>query len=283
MEVGYINSEQMQYFANLLLPQMVEAMEHEEPIIALGLVKDSIACGAMAGYLTEGCFRIVSLYVAPKYRRQGGGRMLLDSITNLLADEVMIHGVEIQYTVTQEEHENLAPFLEEMKFEKEDDEGMNIYTFTLEQAATTALECKEGKRPANVLPFAEISESVLRMAQKEAHIQEVLLTELALDSPALERELSHAVVKDGKIHAFVAFDDSCCGLPTLCCAWTADMGPTAMVVLLRAAFARARELYGMETRMAVQAVTPKAAALIQNLVPMAMPVSYSYYRPLEKL
>ena len=283
MEVGYINAEQMQYFTNLLLPQMVEAIEHEEPVIALGIVKDSIACGAMAGYLTEGSFRIISLYVAPEYRHQGGGRMLIESITKLLADEVMVHGVEIQYTVTQEEHETLAPFLEAMKFAKEEDEGQNIYTFTLAQVATAALVGKEGKQPTNVLPFSKISNSVLHMAQKEASIKEIPLPEVALDSSAMERELSHAIVKDGKVHAFVAFDDSCCGLPTLCCAWAGDMGPMAMVVLLRAAFARARELYGMETPMAVQAVTAEAVALIQNLVPAAKPISYSYYLPIERL
>lgn len=283
MELGYISSEQMQYFKNLLLPQTVEAMENGEPITALGIVKDSIACGAVAGFITEGKFYIDSLYVAPGYRRQGGGRMLLEAVTNLLEDEDMVSGVEIRYTVTEGEHKTIAPFLETMKFVKEEDEGQNIYTFTLEQAATAALIGKEGKQAANVLSFSKISDSMLHAAQKEVFIKDVPLPQLSLDSPELERELSHAIVKDGKVKAFVAFDYSCCGCITLCCAWSGDMGPSAMVILLRAAFARAKELYGMEVRMAVQAVSPEAVALLQNLVPKAIPVSYSYYLPIERL
>lgn len=283
MEIGYISEEQMQYFSNLLLPRTVEAIKNKEPMTALGIVKDSIACGAIAGYLTEGKFYVDSLYVAPGYRRQGGGRMLFEGITKLLEDEVLVNGVEIHYTVTEEEHETIAPFLQAMEFEKKDDEGQNIYLFTMAQAATSALETKEGKQAANVLPFSQVNDKALRTAQKEASVQEVPLPELSLDSPQLERELSHAIVKDGMVKAFVAFDYSCCGLPTLCCAWSGQMGPTAMIVLLRAAFKRATQLYGMEARMAVQAVTPEAAALVQNLVPGAVPVSYSYYFPIERL
>ena len=283
MKIGYINGEQMQYFSNVLLPQTVEAIQNKEPMTALGIVKDSIACGAIAGYLTEGKFYIDSLYVAPGYRRQGGGRMLLDGITKLLEDEVLVNGVEIHYTVTDEEHETIAPFLQAMKFEKKEDEGQNIYLFTLAQAATSALETKEGKQAADVWSFSQIDDKILRAAQKEASVQEVLLPQLPLDSSELERELSHAIVKDGVVKAFVAFDHSCCGLLTLCCAWSGQMGPTAMIVLLRAAFKRAAQLYGLETRMAVQAVTPEAAALVQNLVPDAVAVSYSYYLPIERL
>lgn len=283
MEIGYINSAQLQFFSNLLLPQTVEAMENGEPITALGVVKDSIACGALAGYLTEGKFYIDSLYVAPDYRRKGGGRMLIEQITKLLEDEVLVNGLEIHYTVTEEEHETITPFLQAMMFEKKEDEGLNIYTFTLEQAATSALATKEGKQASNVLPFGQISDSMLCTAQKEASVHDVPLPELSLDSPELERELSHAIVKDGKVKAFVVFDHSCCGLPTLCCAWSGEIGASAMIILLRAAFKRATQLYGMETRMAVQAVTPEAAALVQNLVPGAVPISYSYYLPMERL
>lgn len=283
MEIGYINSEQMQYFSNLLLPQTVEAMENGEPMVALGIVKDSIACGALAGYLTEGKFYIHSLYVAPGYRRQGGGRMLIEQIIKLLEDEVLVNGVEIHYTVTEEEHKTITPFLQAMMFEKIEDEGQNIYTFTLQQAATSALVTKEGKQASNVLPFVQISDSMLRTAQKEASVHDVPLPELSLDSPQLERELSHAIVKDGKVKAFVVFDHSCCGLPTLCCAWSGDVGPSAMIILLRAAFKRATQIYGMETRMAVQAVTSEAVALVQNLVPDALPISYSYYLMIERL
>lgn len=283
MELGYINSEQMQYFKNLLLPQTVEAIENGEPITALGIVKDSIACGAVAGFLTGGEFHIDSLYVAPGYRRQGGGRMLLEGIVKLLEEDDMINGVEIWYTVTKEEHKTIAPFLEAMNFEKEEDEGQNIYTFTLEQAATEALVGTAGKQADNVLPFAKISDSMLQMAQKEAFLKDVPLPQLSLDSTKLERELSHAIVKEGKVRAFVVFDHSCCGRITLSCAWSGDIGPSAMVMLLRAAFQRAVQLYGMETPMAVQAVTPEAAALVQKLIPGAMPVSYSYYLPIERL
>lgn len=283
MEIGYIDSAQMQFFSNLLLPQTVEAIQNGEPITALGIVKDSIACGAIAGYITEGKFRIVSFYVAPEFRRQGGGRMLLEGIRKLLEDEVMVSGVEIRYTVTQSEHETMASFLLAMQFEKEDDKGQTLYTFTLGQAANDILAANTDKQDVNVLPFVKISDHALHMAQKEASIQDIPLPQVTLDSPELDRELSHSIVKNGSVQAFVVFDHSCCGLPTLCSAWSGNVGQTALIRLLRPAFQRATQLYGMEARMAVQAVTPATAALIQNIVPGAMPISFSYYLPIDRI
>ena len=114
-------------------------------------------------------------------------------------------------------------------------------------------------------------------------MKEVPLPEVSLDSPNLNRELSHAIIKEGRVAALVTFDESCCGLLTLSCAWSGEMGPIAMIILLRAAFHKAVKMYGMEMRMAVQAVTPEAAALVQNLVPDALPVSFSYYLPIERI
>lgn len=277
MEFGYIGGEQLPLFSSLLLPDAVRALQRGEPLTALGICQDGVACGALAGFAGEGCFHIVSLYVAPDFRRQGGGRMLVKETEAFLRAHSDLTAMDIQYAATEPEHQDLAPFLSAMGFAPEDREE-TLYAFTLAQAAMSPLLSIPGKPSPNVLPFSQIPDAALRAAQKEALLQDVPLPELPLTSPELDRELSHALVKDQRVQAFVVCDHSCGGMPTLSCAWSGQAGPTVLTSLLKSVFRRASELYPPETRAVLQAITPAAAALTRAILPEAASVSFSYYR-----
>ena len=70
MQLGIIANDDMWAFEPLLLPQAVEALHRGEPLTVMGIMQEDTACGALAGYVADGCFHVVSLYVAPGYRRQ---------------------------------------------------------------------------------------------------------------------------------------------------------------------------------------------------------------------
>ena len=140
LQLGCIGSEQLAYFSTLLLPDAVQAIERDEPVTAIGIAQEDVACGAMAGYVENGCFQVISLYVAPDYRRLGGARLMVSQMEELL-QENDIWSMEISFTTAEPDNETMVPFLNAMGFSPEDDRGRNIYSFTLEQLGrTTALE-----------------------------------------------------------------------------------------------------------------------------------------------
>lgn len=276
LQLGYIGTEQLTYFSSLLLPDAVEAIERGEPITAIGIAKENVACGALAGYADDGCFRVISLYVAPDYRRLGGARLMIRQLEELLS-KCDIRSMVISFTIVEPDCETMIPFLSAMDYDPEDDRGRNIYTFTLEQLAENKAFEKSTGKSLQIQPFAKLSEDVLRIAQKRGIALEAPLPEDTLSSPQLERELSHAWIKDGKVEAYAVFDYSCCGMLTLSGLWVGDPNPRVLYSLLKTVIVRAQELYPPQTKIALQAVNDRSVRLVQRLVPDAKKVSFSYW------
>lgn len=281
MKLGYITSEHLPHFASLMLPEAVQALERGEPLVALGLTEQTVACGALAGYLEGSRFQIISLFVAPDYRRRGGGRLLVETLLELLADNGQAAGVELSYTDTAPDHKSLAPFLETLGFCQENDRGENIFLTTLGQVQQSPFFAGGRAAPADILPFCKIPDICLTMAGKQALLEGAPVPEVPLSDASLDREVSHALFRDKAVQAFVAFDHSCCGHLTLCCAWSGSAGSAALPALLRAAFCRAVEAYPLETEIALQTVNQASARLAAALLPDAVPLSCTYYRPVH--
>ncbi|MCD8325687.1 MAG: GNAT family N-acetyltransferase [Lachnospiraceae bacterium] len=133
INVGVIPVGNPGVFCSLLLPEAADALAAGEPLTALGLIQeeDELAVGAVAGYLIEeNTSQIISLYVAPDYRRQGAGRLLMETLTGLL-DEIQT-GIRIDFTVTRKEHEDLEAFLKALGFQDDTNNDENIYLASLE-------------------------------------------------------------------------------------------------------------------------------------------------------
>lgn len=278
MRLGCIGSEQLAYFSTLLLPDAAAAIERGEPVTAIGIAQEDVACGALAGYVENGCFQVISLYVAPAYRRLGGGRLMLSQLEELLREERGIHSIEISYTMGEPDNETLAPFLAVMGFAPEDDKGRNIYSFTLGQMTGAKAWKPAASKSLHIRPFSQLSEYELQAVQKCGIVQETPLPEAALTSPQLERELSHALIREGKVEAYAVFDRSCCGALTLCGLWVGDTNPVVLYSLLKTVIQRAAELYSPQTRIALQTVNDQSARLLRGLVPDAEKLSFTYRR-----
>lgn len=280
MQLGIIAAEDMAAFEPLLLPQALEALGRDEPLTVMGIMQEDTACGALAGYVADGCFHVVSLYVAPGYRRQGGASMMVHAMENLLWAEPDIGAMEIEFTTAEADNETLLPFLKTLQFMQEDDGGRNIYTFTLGQLKPVSLPkySKDKEREGRIRSFAQLPEEVLRAAQKRSIALGSPQPEQTLTSPHLERELSYAVVKNGRIEAYAAVDHSCCGALTLCALWIGDTNRMLLNTLLKTVIARAQETYPPQTMVAMQTVNDQSLRLLQRLAPDARKVSYTYRR-----
>lgn len=280
MQLGIIADDDMWAFEPLLLPQAVEALHRGEPLTVMGIMQADTACGALAGYVADGCFHLISLYVAPDYRRQGGATMMMHVMEQLLWDEANIGAMEIEFTTAEADNETLLPFLQTLQFMQEDDGGRNIYTFTLGQLKPVSLpkSSKDQEREGRIRSFAQLSEDVLRAAQKRSIALGTPQPEQTLTSPQLERELSYAVVKNGRIEAYAAVDHSCCGALTLCALWIGDTNRMLLNTLLKTVIARAQETYPPQTMVAMQTVNDQSLRLIRKLAPQARKVSYTYRR-----
>lgn len=274
MEIGVLPLEDPGVFRSLLLPETADALAAGEPVTALALTEDALALGAAAGYLEGGRFQLSSLYVAPNHRRRGGGRLLVETLSRLLEKTPV--SMEINFIVTREEHETLPAFLEALGFQEETGDGEDIYRLLLSEVASSPFFAKAAGRGT---AFADLDEGLLRQADKAALVSGAPRPECGLAGPGVDRDMSVALVQEGEIRAFVAFDRSCCGGLTLAAAWSGKAGPAALPALLGSAFVRGQEKYPPDTLLAVQAVNRASAALIKKLIPGAKPLSRRFVRP----
>lgn len=281
MELGYISTQELPVFRTLLLPNVVEAMERGEPVTAIGLIEDGIACGAAAGYPQSGRFQIVSFYVTPDYQRRGGGRMMMDYLLSLVTGFPGVSGLEISFTKTNPAHDALEPFLTEMGFVLSGGKDENIYLTSLGQVAQSLFFAVKTPPSPQLLPFSQIPRLLLASIDKELRHKGAPLPQLPLTSPELEREVSCALIKNNEIQSFLAVEHSSKGELILSFAWAGTAGPIGMPPLLRRAFHTASSLYPPETPVIMQAINIKSARLLQVLLPDAVPISFTYYRPLD--
>lgn len=279
MNIGFLSPSQLDRFGPLLLPDVVQAMTRGEPVTAIGLSVDDVACGAAACYLEGAVAQIVSFYVAPDYRRRGGGRQMMETLLSMLSHQAPSSDLELHYIKTQAEHDTLPPFLEAMGFQPVRDRKATLYLTSLYQAANSPFFSGKHLTSSSIYPFSKIPSAYLSRADYLLRQQNMPLPEGSLSGRDPDRELSCALVKNDTVQALVCFDHSCMGQLTLSCAWSGSAGPGAIPALLRWAFARSRELYPSKTLLLIQSVDPIVDELIHTLLPKAHPISFTYTRP----
>ncbi len=278
-EVGILDDADLEPFLPLLLPEVAEALGRGDPLIVMGLVMDQVACGCLAGYILGDCFYIESFYVAPAYRRKGGGSFMINRLTELIESTPEIGSMALTFTVAQPDNEPLLPFLEKKKFILEPDNGYNVYLFKLGDLKDVdpgqiSRQCSGGE----IRAFSQLSDEMLRAAQKRSVSLGTPHPQQMLTSKEIERDLSFALVKDGRIEAYAAMDHSCCDVLTLSALWIGDASRTTLNALLKTVIVYAKKSYPPETPAALQAVNEQSHRLMQRLLPQAKKVSYSYRR-----
>lgn len=272
MEIGFLVPGEPGAFAPLLLPQAAQQLQAGEPLTALGLTEARLAVGAAAGYLQGRMFQITSLYVAPDYRRRGGGRMLVEGLLRLTRGQA--DGLEIRFTTAKEEQQALPPFLARMGFVRQDDRGETIFQIRLEQIACVPFFAKGGA--GHGTPFAQLGDSQLLDAERAAAAVDAPMPAGGLRGKTVDRDVSMAAVADGAVQAYIVGDTGWSGGLRLSALWSRSKDVGVLPGLLRAALTKAADKYPPDTRVIVQTVNPSSAALLSGLLPEAEPVSHSY-------
>ncbi len=278
MEIGILPLEEPGVFRSLLLPETADALAAGEPLTALALTENGVALGAAAGYLEGGRFLVSSLYVSPDHRRRGGGRLLVETLSQLAAPYAGAMG--LRYTSTREEHETLPPFLTAMGFREEPDNGENIFLTTLGTVADTPFFSGAGKKFGT--PLSELSAGALSLLEKAALVSDAPLPEGGVTAAGVDRDVSVAAFEGSEPKSFVLLDHSFPGALTLSAAWSGTKDPTVLPALLRSAMARALEKYPPETPLVTQAIGSSSAKLVRTLLVGSKPISHTYIRLLHK-
>ena len=273
MEIGWISQENLVCFRSLLLPDVVAALDKGEPVTALGLSEGKIACGAVAAWLRGGTLEVRSLYVAPDYRRQGGGRLLLDTLMEIAVGQGEI--ANVSYTSTRPDHDTLPPFLTALGFERQE-VSENLYGLTVGELAQSRFFDGVTSAPSGAVTFAELPRVALASAYREAVAKGEDYLPFPLTDPSVDARISVAVPDKNGIRAFAAFTAPEPGRIEL--AWVQSSRSQDMPLLLHAAYARVREHYPPETVLTIQAISSASAALVTALLPQSRPISHTYIR-----
>ena len=116
---GAITPENLEWFESLMTQAAAELIKEGAPVYAVGVTEErtKTACGALVGYVMGGCFRLISLFVSPKYRRFGYANLLIGELVQTCREEGI--GIEISFTGADAETEALTEFLEFWFFRKE--------------------------------------------------------------------------------------------------------------------------------------------------------------------
>lgn len=268
MDVTSIYDDNLQYFRDLMLPNVYQALERGMPVSAVGLVDEETACGAVAGYIDGNAFQVASLFVAPQFRRKGGATLLLDTMKKLLLDINGVYTMRIEYTISRDDHLTLRPFLDKYGF-LEETEDTGIYGVTLEQVKKTPFFAQSDAHQANkATPFSQIPPIYIKMLDRSISSTGIRPYGDPLDRANYDAEISMGAVSNNKIEAFVLFDHSFDGKLTLAYAYSEAggvSGPATLISLLRSAFSVAVRKYPPDTQIIINAANPTSAALLKKI------------------
>ncbi|MBE5823806.1 MAG: GNAT family N-acetyltransferase [Butyrivibrio sp.] len=116
MKTAIVSGQTTRIFKDVLLPTVYTAASHGIPITVIGLFEDRRAVGALAGFIEEGnSFTIASLYVEPKYRRKGGGKLLVESLIRIL-ERQSVPLAFLSFVEGDWDWESFIPFMEALGF-----------------------------------------------------------------------------------------------------------------------------------------------------------------------
>lgn len=272
---GAITPENLEWFEPLMTQAAAELIKEGAPVYAVGVTEEQTktACGALVGYVMGGCFRLISLFVSPEYRRCGYGNLLIGELVEICREEGI--GIEVSFTGADAETEALTEFLEFWFFSKEKQAQGEIYEITLEEALQSAYNKESGA--AHVRCLEECQEHMVRELSKRAYDSDVPVPEGGFFAASIDRQISVVYERDNRITAYLLFDHSLGGRLTLCALCSFEKNPIALAEMIFVAMALCRKKYPADTKFYVQAINETSENLIHKVFPRAKAVSHTYY------
>ena len=118
-----IDRGNLRQYEELLVPEAAQMIRSGTPIFALGAVEKGVACGALAGGPWNGCFEILSFFVAREQRKRGAGSALLNELVRIASMQEGLHKIKCCFQCRSVEQEELAIFLQKRGFQGRNADG----------------------------------------------------------------------------------------------------------------------------------------------------------------
>ncbi len=272
--VSFVAQEdQKEQLRSLLLPEAYAAWKDESGVQVFCAAKEHTAIGALAAQMEGNSLIILSLFVAPAYRRQGAAALMLDQL--FLVAEDVADEIEVNFNCMGEEQEALELFLSSRGFVDRDRYGALYMTQlgTLEKAAALNRETGNVSVPLAALSPIERNKAQMQVMEAGAPFGEDLFT-----GKNVETEVSRIHLTDGKPDGFFVCEYREGAGLIVTGAWNGSGKPALFLLLLQEAFGAAKKKYPPKTQLVVQAVNPTTGKLIAELLPQAERISRCYVR-----
>ncbi len=193
--------ESGKYFGKLLTQGVYAALNGNVPITAIGLLEDRRPIGAVAGMIEEGdIFSVLSLYVDPAYRRQGGGRMLIEALQTLLYSRNLPTAI-LSYIEGEGDSDTISPFMEALGI-LEDKNSEKLYSGKL----TTFIDYGLGEGTIisdDVRSISELDEASVKNFMDFIRLSNAGVKGGGLASFKLDKETSFVTVRNGEISGYL--------------------------------------------------------------------------------
>lgn len=270
IKICAIRDDEAEKAAPILMPEIAEALGKGLPVTAFVAVEDEAAVGALAGLINGAIFDIFSIYVEPEKRRQGVGSALIAKLEELLYEEDA--AIRVRYTVDDDDSETLLPFFDAMGFvEAQFPYPMYYMGYLGDLRPDSKLKDRNDE---NIVPFSEVSQSVLRAASNTFFNMGFPLPEGGLTSPNVDADLSFCVLKDDIPGAYVTTEDKEDGLIEISSLWSGLDNPVELLIMLTKLIRGLTDKYPPDTRIVLLALNEKSYKLMNHLFRYVTPCSY---------
>ncbi len=248
MQVMFVGKEDVGVIKDFLMPEIYLQVQNGTPVTVLALVADNMAVGALGGVVTGKAFRIYSIFVSPSYRRQGGGKLLLESVKKVVSEKNLI--VEVSFASVSREEEELERFLEKMGFKEKKGDKKGYYSLSLKDMLKSS-HVSGGDEEIG-LPFSRIGNAALLRATNESLKKFHPLPENGLLSERINKNTSVGLIRKGEVYAYITIEDIDKD-NIFCSAWFPGREtPVIMLKLLRQEIKLLEKNYDGKTRMVIE-------------------------------
>jgi GNAT superfamily N-acetyltransferase len=259
-----IDQEKEAAFSPLLDPCFRDSAA-ESDVVALGVASDDdIAAGALLAWIRSEWLDIGWIYVAPEFRGQGMGELLVSALEMSAKKTKGIYGAFAEYTDRQGE-DGLERMFQVAGF-KIENERKPFYIFKLKELENNQFWQKSSDNP-NVLPLERVDRHMLNAFTLQLmKTEQQIAIELPIDWLTYHPGLSVAYVRDGMITGILLFRESE-GMLTLEYAHVLPGYRDAMGFMMKKAGQVALQTYPGETPVNIVTVNEVSEAIVEKLFP----------------
>ncbi len=268
MNITRITTANHKYFEPFFVASVNESYKSGDAIIMFGLVEGSIAVGAIAATFTDMDIQILSLYVAPDYRRQGGGSLLVNTLMDLTRDYVVNYSID--YLLNSSDSEELEAFLAAQGFEETRGTISDMYSIKLGDIVDNSVFKKDDSFGVD---FASLDEHEYGRLQKYAVATDAYIPEKGLEADGVDKDVSILYKKDDELKGFIVFEKV--AEDTLLVSGIQNDGDmTVPSNLMKRAFTECLNKYGANLTLLVEPVNDVVRGFVE-MIPAAKNIARS--------